>query len=101
MKSYGENDDFSSPEVDNNSRYYQGRRGGHGQIISQTDADPSSSSMSGYDLKGMLNRVQNQANQYQNNNNMLANNEYQGEEDVVNMKHQRSDFGMQNERNFS
>ena len=32
-----------------------------------TDNDPSSSSMSGYDLKGMLSRVRNQANYVQNN----------------------------------
>ena len=39
----------------------------------QTENDPSSSSMSGYDLKGMLSRVRNQANYVQNN--VLRNNE--------------------------
>ena len=39
----------------------------------QTDNDPSSSSMSGYELKGMLSRVRNQASYVQNN--VLKNNE--------------------------
>jgi len=34
---------------------------------SQTDNDPSSSSMSGYDMRGILNRARNQAKNVQNN----------------------------------
>ena len=33
----------------------------------ETENDPSSSSMSGYDFRGMLSRVRNQANYVQNN----------------------------------
>ena len=56
MRAYGENDEFSSPEMGDASQYYADNRN---QVQSQTDCDPSSSSMSGYDLRGMLNKVQN------------------------------------------
>ena len=39
----------------------------NGNYRQDTDHDPSSSSMSGYDLKGMLSRVRNQASYVQNN----------------------------------
>ena len=49
------NEDFSSPEENHKMQGYLQKQ------ESQTENDPSSSSMSGYDLKGMLSRAQNQA----------------------------------------
>ena len=49
------NEEFSSPEENRKMQGYLQKQ------ESQTEGDQSSSSMSGYDLKGMLSRAQNQA----------------------------------------
>ena len=56
------NEELSSPEENQRMQGYLQKQ------ESQTEGDVSSSSMSGYDLKGMLSKAQNQANDEVNDN---------------------------------